>query len=120
MEDAIDSMAAVRPDDGAVLCLGVLLDDVAELADEHARLDGGNRFFKALPRALHHANCVWVGLGFVPHVVCLVKVAVEALVVQGNVNVDDVAVHESALVGNAMADDLVDRGADGLGEVIVV
>ena len=43
-----------------------------------------------------------------------------ASVVQGNVEVDDVSVQESAFVGNAVADNLVGGSAEGLGEVVVV
>ena len=39
---------------------------------------------------------------------------------RGDVDVDDVAVQQLAAVGDAVADDLVDRGAQRLGEVAVV
>ena len=44
----------------------------------------------------------------------------EAVVVEGDVEVDDVAFEEEALVGDAVADYFVDGGADGFGEVDVV
>lgn len=44
----------------------------------------------------------------------------EPVVVERDINIDDVAVLERAPVGNAVADDLVDGGADGLREVVVV
>jgi hypothetical protein len=53
-------------------------------------------------------------------VVGLVQVAVEAAVVEGYVDVEDVAVLEGALVRDAVADDFVGGGADGFGEVAVV
>lgn len=34
VEELIDTVAAVRPDDTAVLALGMLLDDIAVLAEE--------------------------------------------------------------------------------------
>ena len=40
--------------------------------------------------------------------------------VQSNVDVENITVLEDSLIGNAVADDLVDRGADRLGEVAVV
>lgn len=40
--------------------------------------------------------------------------------VDGDIDVEDVAVLEDTLVGNAVADDLVGRRAYGLGEVAVV
>ena len=44
----------------------------------------------------------------------------EAAVVERDVDVEDVAVDEGAVVGNAVADDFVGAGADGFGEVAVV
>jgi hypothetical protein len=44
----------------------------------------------------------------------------EAAVVEGDVDVEDVAVLEGALVGDAVADDFVDGCADRFGEVAVV
>ena len=44
----------------------------------------------------------------------------EATVVQGNVEVDNVAVFEDVLIGDSVADDLVDASADGLWKVAVV
>ena len=38
----------------------------------------------------------------------------------GDVDIDDVAVAQLATVGDAMANDLVDRGADRLGEAAIV
>jgi len=41
-------------------------------------------------------------------------------VVQSDIDVDDVAVLKDALVGDTVTYGLVDRGADGLGEVAVI
>ena len=49
-----------------------------------------------------------------------VGVAVDAVEVDRDVEVDDVAVDERAVVGDPVADDLVDRGAQRLGEAVVV
>lgn len=104
-------MPAVRPDHAAVLLLRHLLDDVAELADQHTGLDCLDRLVQALARCLDHAHVVRVRLGPVADVVRLVEVGVVALVVDGDVDVEDVAVEEEALVGNAVADDLVGGSA---------
>ena len=44
----------------------------------------------------------------------------EAVVVEGYVDVEDVAVLQGSVVGDAVADDFVDGGADGFGEEVVV
>lgn len=43
-----------------------------------------------------------------------------AVVVEGDVEVKDVAVKEDAGVGDAVTDDFVSGGADGFGEVHVI
>jgi hypothetical protein len=45
---------------------------------------------------------------------------VVAAVVEGYVNIYYVTVLEGTVVGDAVADDFVDRGADGFREVVVV
>ena len=47
------------------------------------------------------------------------RVTVHAVLVGGDVDVDDVAIFERTVVRNAVADDLIDGGADGLGEAHV-
>lgn len=120
VEQAVDAVADVRAHHVALLRLGVLVDRVAEVAEQHARLDQRDGLRQALARRLDDAHRVGVARGLRADVVRLVQVAVEALVVQRDVDVQDVAVDEDALVGDAVADDLVDGRAHGLGEVAVV
>lgn len=120
VEQRVDAVAAVRADDAAVPLLCNLFDNVAKLADERARLDGGDGGVEAVAGSFHNADRVRVGLGAVADVVRLVEVAVVALEEEGDVDVEDVAVEEHALVGDAVADDLVEGCAYGLGEVVVV
>jgi hypothetical protein len=44
----------------------------------------------------------------------------EAFMIQSYVKVDDVTLLKDALVGDSMANDFVDRGAEGFGEMDVV
>lgn len=44
----------------------------------------------------------------------------ESAVVQRNINVNDITVFERALVRNAVADDLINRCADGSGEIDII
>lgn len=107
VEQLADAVATVCADDAAVLCLGVLFNNVSKLANLHTRLDGFDGLIQTLARSLNDAHVVWVGLGAVANVVRLVQVGVVALVVQGHINVEDIAVEEDALVGDTVADDLV-------------
>lgn len=108
MEELVDAMATVGPDNTAFLALGVLLDDVAVLAEKSAWLDNLNGLVQAFTRSLGYAYCIRVCQSLVANVVCLVQVSVEAAMVQSNVDVEDVTVLEDSLIGNAVADDLVD------------
>ena len=71
-------------------------------------------------RSLDYTDGIRVITGLLANVVSFVKVAVETLVVERYVDVQNIAVDELALVGNAVADDFVEGGADRFGEVAVV
>ena len=107
VEALVDAVAAVGLDDTAVVALGDLLDGVAVVAEERAGLDELDRFGETVTCGLDNAHGVGVLVGFAD-VVGLVQVAVEAAVVECDVDIEDVAVLERALVGNAVTDDFVD------------
>jgi hypothetical protein len=113
-------MATVCPDDAAVLRLGMLFDDVAELSNQHTGFYGLDSLVQALSCRLNHAHAVGVRLGSVADVVRLVEIGMIALVVQGDINIEDISVEQDSLVGYAVADDLVDRCAARLGKVVVI
>lgn len=119
VEELVNAVAAVGLDDAAVGCFGNLLDGVAVVAEERTGLDELDRFFKTVASGLDDTNAVRV-LGCLANVVCLVQVAVETAVVECDVNVEDIAVLKRALVGNAVADNFVDRCANRLREMAVV
>lgn len=111
MELGVDAVTAPVGHDAAVLGLGVLLDDLAKVAERRAGLDELNGLVQALPRRLDDPDRVWVGLGAFAHVVGLVDVGVVAPVVQGDVEVEDVAVQQDSLVGDSVADYFIGRSA---------
>ena len=113
-------MSAVRFDDAAVSALGMFFNDAAGVAEGHAGFDELDGFVEAFAGGFDDADGGGVRAGEGADVVCFVEVAVEAVVVEGDVEVDDVAFEEDALVGYAVADYFVDGGADGFGEVDVV
>lgn len=75
---------------------------------------------KTFSRSLDHADGIRVITSFFANVIGFVEVPVKAFMVECNVDVKNIAVDEFALVGNAVADDFVEGGADGFGEVAVV
>lgn len=113
-------MSAVCFDDAAVLTFGVFFDDGARVAEGHAGFDEGDGLVEAFAGGFDDADGGRVGARERADVVGFVEVAVEAGVVEGDVEVDDVAFEEETLVGDAVADYFVDGGADGFGEVDVV
>ena len=120
MEEIVDAVAAVCFNDAAVLAFSVFFDDGARVAEGHARFDEGDGLVEAFAGGFDDADGGGVGAGEGADVVGFVEVAVEAGVVEGDVEVDDVAFEEETLVGDAVADYFVDGGADGFGEVDVV
>lgn len=98
----------------------MLLDSRAKVPDQRAWFDERDGEIQCLPRRLHEANRVCVLQGARSDIVRLVEVGVVALVVDGNVQVDDVAVKKDTLIGNAVTYNLIRRRAERLGEVVVV
>lgn len=119
MEELVDTVAAVSLDDTAVCSLRYLLDRVAVVSEEGTRLDELDRLLKAVSCGLDDAHTVGVLVGFA-NVVGLVQVTVEAAVVKRDVDIEDVAVLERALIGDTVADNFVGGCADRFGEVAVV
>jgi hypothetical protein len=111
VEELVDAVAAVGLDNAAVVGFGDLFDRVAIVAEERAGFYELDRFFEAVAGGLDDSHAVGVLVGFAD-VVGLVQVAVEAAVVEGDVDVEDVAVLEGALVGDAVADYFVGGCAD--------
>lgn len=120
VEQRVDAVAAVRLDHAELPGSGVLLDDVAKVGDLDPRLDVLDGPLQALPRRLHEPHVVRVRPGLVSDVVRLVQVPVVPFVVERDVDVQNVPVLQDPLVGYAVADDFVGRGADRLWEMVVV
>jgi hypothetical protein len=120
VEKLANSMATVSSNNAAVVLLGVLLDNVAELPDQSAGLHSLDGLVQTLSRCLNHANSIRVSLGLVTNVVGLVQVGVVSLVVQRNINVEDITIEQNTLIGDTVADDFVDGCTARLGEVVVV
>lgn len=108
VEQLADSVAAVGSDDTAVLLLGVLLDDVSKLPDQGTGLHSLDGLLQALSCRLDDTDGVRVRLGPVTNVICLVQIGMVAFVVEGNVDVENIAVEENTLIGDTVADDFVD------------
>ena len=115
--DLADAVAAVLAHHAEALGLGVLLDRVADVAQGRARLDGADaaehRLAGHVDQALgHHRRRAGE--------VHAAGVAVPAVLDDGDVDIDDVAVlQDLGFARDAVADDVVDRGADRGREALV-
>ena len=113
-------MSAIGPDDATILRFRVFLDDTARFPDQHSWLHNLNGLGQTLASCLDDPNRIAVSNGLGSNIVGLVQVAMKATMVEGHVEVENVTIHEYTLVRDAVADDLVKRSADRLGEAIVV
>ena len=111
-----DPVADEGPHDAEVGGGGVVLDGPAEVGDRSPRPHGVDAPPQALVGDLDEASGLRRGLA---DEVGGVRIAVDTLAVDGDVEVDDVAGCQLAAVGDAVADDLVDAGAERLGEAAV-
>ena len=113
LADAVSGVVAHHP---VVEALGVGLDDAADDIDLATRLDGLDaplhRGAGALDEQLRLAIDLADGVGGV-------RVAVDPADVGGDVKIDEVSLVQAGRVRDAVADDLVDGGADRLGETHV-
>ena len=117
VEHAAQPVAAEIAHHRAALGLGVALDGVADVAQVRAGLHRGDAAHQAFIGDLDQA----LGLpAHLAHIVHAARVAMPAIDDQRHVDVDDVAVAQRLVVGNAVADDMVDRGADRLGIAAIV
>ena len=120
MEQRVDPVPAVRTYDAAFLGLGVFLDDVAGVAEGHAGFYDRDGLVETLSCSFDYADVVSVEGGGGADIVGFIEVSVEAIVVEGYVEVEDVAVEEEAGVGDAVADYFVNGGTEGFRKAIVV
>jgi hypothetical protein len=90
---------------------------VADVAKAHAR---GHHLDGAPHGLVGHLADAPAADGRLAHVEHAAGVAVPAVLDDRDVDIDDIALLQPALAGNAVADDVVDRGADRLGKTAVI
>mmetsp|Transcript_23798 Transcript_23798/g.81332 ORF Transcript_23798/g.81332 Transcript_23798/m.81332 type:complete len:306 (+) Transcript_23798:95-1012(+) len=117
VEQLANAVAAVRPHHGTPGRARDAVHGGADVAVARSRLYKRGAGHQTFERSLHELDRGVVGL---PDDVRLVQVAVEAVFVDGDVDVDDVAFDKLAEVGDAVADDFVDRRTNGTRKVVVV
>ena len=111
VELAPDAVTDEHPHDAEARGLRVILDRAADLVDPPARSHRGDPVPHALTRDAHESFGFGIALADEEG---LAVVAVHAVEVDRHVAVDDVALEQPAVVGDAVADHLVHRGAQRL------
>ncbi len=116
VEHFADSMADEGPHNAEPEFLGVRLDCRADHVDGQPGLYGGDAEVEAFLGDLHQLHRRF---GHIAHTDHDRVVAVHAVEEDGDVEVDDVAVLERAIVRDAVTNDFVDRGTDRFGKSAV-
>ncbi len=117
VEDLADAMTAILAHDAAMVSLGVGLDRMADVAETNAGADHLDADLHAIVSHLHQASRRRLDLAHGEHAA---GIAVVAVLDHGDVDIHDIAVLQFLVGGNAVADLVVDRGADGFRETVVV
>ena len=117
VEGTVDPVPGVVAHHAVPESLGVVLDDASDDGDRATRLDGLDGPVHGLLGVLDEVEGLLIDVAAREGVAI---VAVHVVLVGGDVDFDDVAVLQRASVRDAVADDLVDAGAAGLGVVAVV
>src|SRR5258706_6216158 len=116
MINAADTVAAVFPHHRIARGLGVSLDGVTDVAQLCAGLHGIDAVHHGLETGFRKPLRQHRRLADVVHAA---GVAVVAVLDDGDVDIDDIATFEYAVVGNAVADHMIDRRTDGFGEAAI-
>lgn len=120
MEQAVDTMTTICPDDTAFLRFGVLFYYVPIISEKCSGLDKLDSFVQTLSSSFNYTHRIRVCLGLISNVVCLIKISVETTMVKCNIDVENITINEDSFIWNAVTDDFVRGRAYGFGEVAVV
>ena len=117
VEDPAETMTAEIANHRTALGLGIGLDGVADIAQGGAGLDHGDAAHHGLVGDLDQAPRLERDIADEKHAA---RIAVPAVDDGGDVDIEDIAVPQPLVAGNAVADHMVDRGADRFGKTAVV
>jgi len=112
VEAFANTVAAKFTHDAKALAFGEFLNGKANVTQMHAGFDHHD----ALPHGFVGEGAQTLGGdGHLAHMEHAAGVTVPAIFDDGHIDIDNVALFERLVIGDAMADLVVDRGADGLG-----
>ena len=117
MEETAEAVAAEIAHDGAALAFGILLDGETDVAGVGAGLRHRD---PAQQRFVGDVDQPFGATRNGADTVHAAGIAVPAVEDERDVDIDDVAFTERLVVGDAVADDVIDRGADRLAIAAIV
>ena len=117
VEHAAQAMAAEVAHHAAALAFGISLDRRADIAGRGAGLDRGHA---AHQRIIGHLEQPLGGAADLAHAIHAARIAMPAVDDERHVDIEDVALFERARPRNAVADHVVQRGADRFREAAII
>lgn len=117
MEEVINSMARVSSHNRTTRSLGDRFNDLAKVPEQRTGFAERDRGIQALLRNSNKFSRIVINLS---HRIGFVQIPVISLVIERNIDIDDIAFSQWALVWDTVADDLVDGRADRFWESSVV
>jgi hypothetical protein len=112
VEGEADAVADELVDDAAFFGAGKVFDGYADGRDRDAGAADGDRSVEAFEGDVNDELLVGRDLANTDHAAAVTEIAVEDA---GGVDVEDVSFLEGTLIGDAVTDDFVERGANGFG-----
>ena len=88
----MDTMPAVGLDDATSLNFGMAFDNLANIPEEHSRLDDLDCTFETFPGGFRNANRVYVCSCSIPDVVGLVEITMKPAMIERHVDIDDISI----------------------------
>ena len=104
-------MSAKILNNGAALTFGKCLNGVADIASRVARLHSAKTQHQAIIGNFNQALGAAVNFAHRIHAGCI---AMPAIDYDGHINIDDVAVFHRLFIGDAVTDNMINRGANGV------
>ena len=116
MVDLADAMAAVLADHAEAFFFGQRLDRMANVTQGRARAHHTNSGAHGVVGGFHQVTCLRIGFADEVHAA---GIAIPAILDHGDVDIDDIAVLEWHGIGDAMADNFIDRGTDSFRKAVI-
>ena len=117
MKLTTDTMATVFAHHRAMIRLGVFLDGMADIAQVDTRLDQVNANAQAFMADAGQAFGSDLWFADEKH---FTGVTVKAVLDDGDIDIDAITLFQQFVTGDAVADYMVDRGADRFGKATVI